>query len=130
MRKHPGTHLGPSADRFGVTSWDEWFPAHGLVSDGFFSLTAARPADVTRALGWSPAAFLDTSSVAMGNGDVELSAHYAGGGLRLVEMAKLRGSTPHWLRGPLHPDAVRELDHQILDGTLKLSVRGVSCAFT
>lgn len=49
VRKYPGTSFASSANRFGVSSWDEWFPARGLVSECFLSLTAARPADVSHA---------------------------------------------------------------------------------
>jgi len=120
VRIHPGTRFAPSADCFGVSSWEEWFPQPGFVAERFFSLTAARPSDVKEFRGWSAADFLDAGTVTMGQRDAETPSRPSDNQLMVVELAKLRGSTPHWLRGPLHADALRELGDQILNDTFDL----------
>jgi hypothetical protein len=114
VREHPGTSLSRTARRFGVISWRDWFPGPQLVSERFLSLTTFGPTEALTAPGWAPTVFLDPRHVPMDLSGPGLALGGPGSWLRVVEMAKLRGSTPHWLRGPLHPQARTELSNQML----------------
>ena len=120
VTRHPGSPYSPTAHRFGVISWDEWFPGPGLVSERFLSLITLRPPDVAEPRHWVPSAYLDKQQVPMDLEGDGLAVSDDGGWVRLAEMAKLRGSTPHWLRGPLHEPALRALDRQVLGNAIDL----------
>jgi hypothetical protein len=114
VREMPGSSFDPTAHRFGVVSWEDWFPGPGLVSEQFFHLTAQRSLDA--GLGrWQAAAFLDEASVTLDperHGPIKVAEDRW---LRPVEFARLLGSTPHWMRGSPHPAALRELDAWVAD---------------
>jgi hypothetical protein len=114
VREHPGTSLNRTARRFGVISWEDWFPGPQLVSERFLSLTTFGPTEAGSTPGWAPTVFLDRRHVPMDLAGPGLAVGDTGGWLRVVEMAKLRGSTPHWLRGPLRSEARTELSNQML----------------
>lgn len=90
VRRHPGTSFAPSAHQFGVTAWDEWFPAPGLLSERFLALTAARPADVTQARVWSPVDFLDAGALPMAPSGTGTPERFSDGRWMITEMARCR----------------------------------------
>jgi hypothetical protein len=83
-------------------------------AERFLTLAALQIVDVRGDGGWTPTACLDARHVQMDLFGPSLAADAAGGWLRLAELAKLRGSTPHWLRGPLRREALEDLDGWVL----------------
>ena len=118
-----GSSFDRAAHRFGVATWADWFPGPGRVSEDFFAMTAERPS-VQRGWAWTSASFGNASSVALdpeGLGHVHVAE---AGWLRVAEFARLLGSTPHWWRTDLHPEALRELSGHVLGATTgTLSIR-------
>jgi hypothetical protein len=69
VRAYPGPLSDPTANRVGVVSWTDYFPAAHTAAPGFPTLAVERPtgagtqSDADEDRVWEPAAFLDPSSV-------------------------------------------------------------------
>lgn len=98
-KEFPGSVRDRVAERMGVATWREWFPARGKVHDAFFTLRVDRPTGRGDRL-WEPADMLDPT-----DGRNSAGAHGRPFTPRdpaamtaILDNAALLGNTPHWLR--------------------------------
>lgn len=93
-KQYPGSTRDRVAERMGVATWREWFPARGKVHDAFFTLRVDRPTGPSGAGLWEPADMLDPS----GPIGMPFTAHDPEAMTAILDNAALLGQTPFWLR--------------------------------
>ena len=98
VKQFPGTGADRVADRFGVVSWSQWFPAPGTVSRAFLTLEVDRPSGPADDR-WQRAGLLDVI-------DTPLEARDPAGLTAVIDNAATLLGTPHWLRAPEHAPAL------------------------
>lgn len=92
VREFPGTGMDRVAERIGVVSWQQWFPAPGQASEEFLSMEVDRPTGPAH-LRWERASLLDIFEVPFDPVDDQES-------MAITENASMLLGTPHWLRTP------------------------------
>ena len=94
-KEFPGTTRDRVAERIGVATWREWFPARGRVSDAFLAMRVDRATGLGAAA-WEPCDMLDPTSRPFAPADTfDATA--------ILANAAMLGQTPYWLRGRSHP---------------------------
>lgn len=101
-----GSVRSKAAGHIAVADWGDWFPAPGLASPEFLSLTAMTPTGPTGER-WQPVDLADPTSIpitaAKGAPTIDMPAV-------LANVARLYG-IPHWMRPPGDP---APLEHHLL----------------
>lgn len=108
VRDFPGTALNRTADRLGMVSWSDWFPAPHEATTDFLDLTAsflARGQD-RDADGWLMVRLLDPDELPYREGSADA-------GEVIATNARLLAGTPHWLRSGTVPRTDQYLVDQV-----------------
>lgn len=92
VRQFPGTGADRVADRIGVVSWSQWFPAPQMVSRAFLALEVDRPSGPADDR-WERAGLLDVV-------DTPLEPRDPRALTAIIDNAAGLLGTPHWLRDP------------------------------
>ncbi|GAB2734562.1 hypothetical protein GCM10027273_11820 [Nocardioides pakistanensis] len=94
-KEFPGTVRDRVAERMGVATWREWFPARGKVNDAFMAMRVDRPTG-TGAHMWEPCDMLDPASRPFTPAD-------SFNATAVLDNSALLGGTPHWIRDRYTP---------------------------
>ena len=93
LREFPGRGKDSPAARIGIAAWEEWFPARHELSDDFFDLNADfAVGDAPGAGRWQARSLLNMDFHAWETFDATA----------VVEVSKLLGATPYWMRAGDH----------------------------
>lgn len=104
VRDYPGTALNRTADRLGMVSWSDWFPAPHEAAESFLDLTASFLArGHGHGEGWRQVRLLDGDEMPYREGSTDA-------GETIAKNARLLAGTPHWLR----PGTVPRTDQYLL----------------
>lgn len=101
-KEFPGSVRDRVAERMGVATWREWFPARGKVHDAFFTLRVDRPTGPAGDRLWEPADMLDAD----GPLGVPFAAHDPAAMTAVLDNTALLGQTPFWMRRARKPEPV------------------------
>lgn len=97
-KEFPGSVRDRVAERMGVATWREWFPASGQVHDAFFTMRVDRPTGRGADL-WEPADMLDPTDgqTVAGTHGRPFTARDPQAMTAILDNAALLGQTPRWL---------------------------------
>lgn len=99
LREYPSRGVDSPAQRIGIASWDEWFPARHQLSDRFLNLTANFATGAGKGISqWESKNLLD----------MPFAPHHSLNATAINSNMKMLGQTPWWMR---------EGDHTHLIGT-------------
>lgn len=103
-KEFPGTVRNRVAERMGVATWREWFPAHGLVDPAFMALRVDRPTGRGAGL-WEPCDMLDPRPGLLPHGAYgrPFAPRKPEAMTAVLDNAAVLGQTPVWLRARRDP---------------------------
>lgn len=97
VKNHPGVSFDRTAQRIGVATWREWFPAAHTVSEAFLSMRVDRPTGTGDGPGrWEPCDLMDLARN-------PFEAKHPAAMMAVVDNASGLGQTPYWLRARTNP---------------------------